>query len=324
MKPKKTSNRNGPKSAQIKSPTSNENYTVIGCIGSGTFGNTYEILLPDGRRLALKKVLQDPHYKNRELDIIKQIKHPNCLHLYDSQLVREGNETYLLLFTDIFPIDLHQYLLKITEPMPINLIKVFGYQLFNGLDYVHQLGITHRDIKTSNVLVNPENGYLEICDFGSAKRLYPDEPSLSYISTRMYRAPELLYCSQYYNSQVDVWAAGCVIAEMINKGQEIFRSASNDELIVKIAKSIGMPSDSDYVDMKATVKKSSKIKGKGIRTLFNDGVDSLLIDLLEKIFVYSPCKRLTAAQAKAHPFFKGVTTGEIVLPNGNTFNLPTK
>ena len=319
----KNPNRNA---AQPKLNTVPENtayYTVQGCIGSGTFGSIYLIVTNTGHKLALKKVLQDPHYKNRELQIIKEINHPNCLHLHNHGFVSEGDSVFLYLYTDYLPMDLHMYLKK-RNHVSNNLLKIFGYQLFNGLAYIHRNGITHRDIKTSNVLVDPTTGNLEICDFGSAKKLLPNEPSVFYISTRSYRAPELLYCSSYYTSQIDVWAAGCVIAEMRNNGQEIFRADSNDDLQKKICRALGSPTQADYNDMgaQATFPSTGKIKGAGIKSLFKEEVDPLMIDLLEQIFVYSPHKRITAEQAKKHIFFKGVAEGTLKLDNGMRFVLP--
>lgn len=81
--------------------------------------------------------------------------------------------------------------------------------------------ICHRDIKPHNVLVNPVTNKLILCDFGSAKVLVRGEPNIAYISSRCYRAPELIFGTTDYTSEIDVWSAGCVIAEMIN-GDPLF------------------------------------------------------------------------------------------------------
>lgn len=77
------------------------------------------------------------------------------------------------------------------------------------------MGICHRDIKPTNVLVDPRNHELRLCDFGSAKKLIPTESNISYICSRYYRAPELMLCSSEYDNSIDVWSTGCVIAEMV-------------------------------------------------------------------------------------------------------------
>ena len=90
-------------------------------------------------------------------------------------------------------------------------VKTFAYQMFRGLLYLQSISIAHRDMKPQNVLVNDTNWNLLICDFGSAKKLVPDEPNLAYICSRCYRAPELIFGSTNYNTQIDMWSAGCIL-----------------------------------------------------------------------------------------------------------------
>ena len=311
--------RDSLKSDAITEPDDNSDFKIIKKIGSGAFGVIWSVEMNDGRKLSLKKVLQDPRYKNRELSIIQELNHKNCIKLIEFKQIKESGNLYLELFTELFPTDLHKYLLE-KQVLPTNLIKIFGYQLFNGLSYIHSIGITHRDIKSSNILIDPETGRLQICDFGSAKKLLPDEYSVSYISTRCYRAPELLYGSEYYTSQIDIWAAGCVMCEMYNNGNEVFSASSNYDLIEIIIKAIGHPTEEDFDDMKAT-QQIGQGKQKPLHISLHHQFDEQFYDLLQKIFVYSPKKRITAEEAKNHPFFEGVTEGKLLLPNGNPFSI---
>ncbi|EAX93585.1 CMGC family protein kinase [Trichomonas vaginalis G3] len=320
MKPKTITQRPINRSQYITQPENTDKYRVIEKIGSGTFGNIYAIEYYDRRRLALKKVLQDPKYKNRELTMIQALRHPNCLKLHQYELKREGDQEFLYIFTDLLPTDLHKYLRK--NKITTSLAKIFGYQLFNGLDYLHKINITHRDIKSSNILVDPDTGILKICDFGSAKELKINEASVSYISTRSYRAPELLYESQFYTSKIDVWAAGCVLSEMFKGGDEIFHADSNQSLKQIILNFIGTPTISDFHDMNLQLQPQFYHPGIGIEHAFNEPLDPLLLDLLKKIFVYSPVLRYTAEQAKYHPFFAEVRNGTARLPNGALFRMP--
>jgi len=112
--------------------------------------------------------------------------------------------------------------MKLDQKIHPLLVKLYMYQLMRGLNYVHSKGITHRDIKPQNLLVDPSCHILKICDFGSAKKLLAEEESVSYITSRYYRAPELLFGSKNYNSMIDIWSAGCVFAEML-LGQPIFK-----------------------------------------------------------------------------------------------------
>ena len=124
----------------------------------------------------------------------------------------------------------------------MQVIRKLCYQFFEGLAFLHSKGIAHRDIKPDNILVDADGVLnmqkeptLKICDFGSAKQLdnhnwvfnqrkvismgdVLPRGSVTYISTRYYRAPELLYSNAYYGIEIDLWAAGCVIAELFTKG----------------------------------------------------------------------------------------------------------
>ncbi len=99
--------------------------------------------------------------------------------------------------------------------MPNLEIKIIIYQIFKGLSYLHSRNICHRDIKPENILLKGNKA--AICDFGSAKILMPEENNISYICARCYRAPELIFGATKYTTQVDVWSAGCVILEIINR-----------------------------------------------------------------------------------------------------------
>lgn len=82
------------------------------------------------------------------------------------------------------------------------MFQVYMYQLFRSLAYIHSLGICHRDIKPQNLLVDPESGVLKLCDFGSAKHLVKGEPNVSYICSRYYRAPELIFGAIDYTTKI--------------------------------------------------------------------------------------------------------------------------
>ena len=103
--------------------------------------------------------------------------------------------------------------------MPALEVKIILYQLFKGLSYLHSINLCHRDIKPENILLRGNKA--AICDFGSAKLLMPGESNISYICARCYRAPELIFGSTNYTTQVDIWSAGCVVLEILN-GDPLF------------------------------------------------------------------------------------------------------
>lgn len=143
------------------------------------------------------------------------------------------------------------------------------YQLFRSLAYIHSLGICHRDIKPQNLLLNPDTAVLKLCDFGSAKQLFQGEPNVSYICSRYYRAPELIFGAINYTTKIglyiwvilfrqnihwfsfnrlDVWSAGCVLAELL-LGQPIFPGDSGVDQLVEIIKVLGTPTREQIREM---------------------------------------------------------------------------
>ena len=91
---------------------------------------------------------------------------------------------------------------KMKTTMPILEVKIYVYQLFRSLAYIHSQGICHRDIKPQNLLLDPNTGVLKLCDFGSAKILVENEPNVSYICSRYYRAPELIFGATNYTTKI--------------------------------------------------------------------------------------------------------------------------
>eukprot|EP00069_Balaena_mysticetus_P018830 bmy_11749T0 len=159
--------------------------------------------------------------------------------LDNKYIVWQKDEVYLNLVLDYVPETVYRvarHYSRAKQTLPVIYVKLYMYQLFRSLAYIHSFGICHRDIKPQNLLLDPDTAVLKLCDFGSAKQLVRGEPNVSYICSRYYRAPELIFGATDYTSSIDVWSAGCVLAELL-LGQPIFPGDSGVDQLVEIIKS---------------------------------------------------------------------------------------
>jgi serine/threonine protein kinase len=306
----------------------NYTYTATQVIGSGSFGVVYQATVSETTEIvAIKKVFQDKRYKNRELMIMKELDHPNIIKLrhYFYTPSEKQDEVYLNCVMDFIPDTLsrliRQYHRTKTQ-IPKLVVKLYAFQLLKSLNYIHTIGVCHRDIKPQNVLVDPNTHILKLCDFGSAKKLVKGEPNIAYICSRYYRAPELIFGATDYTTQVDVWSTGCVIAEMV-LGQPVFPGESASDQLVEIIKILGTPTKNQIIAMnsEATEFKFPTIKAFPWQKVFKGKiVDDQFIDLINILLVYDPLIRAKPLKALLHPFFDELRDPNTKLLNGK--NIP--
>lgn len=298
-------------------------YTDTKVIGNGSFGVVYQARLCDANEMvAIKKVLQDKRFKNRELQIMRKLDHSNIVRLryffYSSG--EKKDDIYLNLVLDFVPETVYRvarHYSKAKQTIPILYIKLYMYQLFRSLAYIHSIGICHRDIKPQNLLLDPETAVLKLCDFGSAKVLVKGEPNVSYICSRYYRAPELIFGATDYTPDIDVWSAGCVLAELL-LGQPIFPGDSGVDQLVEIIKVLGTPTREQIKEMNPhyTEFKFPQIKPHPWNKVFRPRTPAEAINLCSKLLEYTPSSRLTPIEACAQPFFDELRDANTKLPNG--------
>ncbi|CCK68254.1 putative serine/threonine protein kinase MRK1 KNAG_0A05920 [Huiozyma naganishii CBS 8797] len=294
--------RHGNEPIQISFPTTE-------VIGHGSFGVVFTTTIQETQELvAIKKVLQDKRFKNRELEIMKLLQHPNIIDLkYFFYEKDDQDEVYLNLILDYVPQSLYQRLRHFVHQrtsMPRLEIKFYMYQLFKALNYLHNsANVCHRDIKPQNLLVDPDTWCLKLCDFGSAKQLKPTEPNVSYICSRYYRAPELIFGATNYTNQIDIWSSGCVMAELL-LGQPMFPGESGIDQLVEIIKILGTPSKPEICAMNPNYMehKFPQIKPIPLTKVFKKE-DELTVDLLTNVLQYNPVDRLTPLQTLCAPYY---------------------
>lgn len=297
-------------------------YTDAKVIGNGSFGVVYQAKLVESNELvAIKKVLQDKRFKNRELQIMRKLEHQNIVKLkyFFYSAGEKKDEVFLNLVLEYVPETVYRvarHYSKSKQTIPIFYIKLYMYQLFRSLAYIHSQGVCHRDIKPQNLLIDPETGVLKLIDFGSAKVLVRGEPNVSYICSRYYRAPELIFGATDYTCQIDVWSAGCVLAELL-LGQPIFPGDSGVDQLVEIIKVLGTPTREQIREMNPNYSefKFPQIKAHPWTKVFRPRTPPEAIQLVSRLLEYTPSARISPLEACAHTFFDELRDPSSRLPN---------
>lgn len=286
-------------------------YARVKILGRGTFGWVHEAKIEGtGQHVAIKRALRDERVKNRELAILRQISHRNTINLmyYFYTTIRAKKEIYLNLILEYLPQNLSEVTksyIQRDKRVPLFLVKLFSYQLFRGLAYLHGRGIAHRDIKPHNVLADVQTGVLKICDLGSAKALAPGVTSIAYICSRPYRAPELVLGETNYTFAIDIWAGGCVIAEMMS-GRYLFPGTSATDQLIQIFKVLGTPSREQLPSLSPVYRKSPfpPVQPTGFSHVvknYSDRED--VLNLFNQVFDYDFKVRPSGLKVLTHPFF---------------------
>ncbi|CAF0966563.1 unnamed protein product [Rotaria magnacalcarata] len=283
-------------------------FKLLDQIGSGTYAKVYKAFdYKHQREVAIKCMLLDSERYGllcvviREINLLLELKHPNIIHLYD--VIRRENEIYLIF--ECMNTDLYQYMIHNQRPLADIQVKVYFYQLLNGLEFCHTNKIFHRDLKPQNLLLD-KKGTLKIADFGLArdetilKRAYSKD-----IVTLWYRPPEVLLGIDIYSSSVDIWSAGCIFAEMLRRAP-LFKGDCEISQLFCIFQVLGTPTEKlwpgvsslsnyncDFPQWPATSSLSKYVH------LTNDKAE----DILTRCLSYPPEQRLTAKQALQHPYF---------------------
>jgi serine/threonine protein kinase len=282
-------------------------------LGEGTYGIVYRVLDKETGEPFAAKVI---HLTNeaegispttlREVSILRRMDHCNIVKFYEASI----HPTSLTLILEFLPSDLYKLLAKLKGvPLKPDLCCSYAYQLLCGIYYLHTHRVIHRDIKPANLLIDAE-GRLKICDFGLARSFTLPLTKLARgVVTQWYRSPELLLHNEFYEVAVDVWSAGCVIAEMAS-GTVLFKGDSDIDMAHQVFQILGTPSDdviqgfSDINQGKFVAPDHSPVNLGEI--LGTD--DPLLVDLLSKMLAIDPRRRITAKEALNHPYFDNLPT----------------
>jgi serine/threonine protein kinase len=283
-----------------------ERYERVEKIGEGTYGVVYKARdRSNGVVCALKKIrLADedegvPSTAIREISLLKELKHENIVSLKD--VVYMDSKLYLVF--EYLDQDLKHFM-DTSQDLDATTVKSYLHQLFKGIAFCHAHRVLHRDLKPQNLLLDM-SGHLKLADFGLARAFsVPLRQYTHEVVTLWYRAPEILLGSEHYSTPADMWSAGCIFAEMVNR-LPLFPGDSEIDELFRIFRTLGTPDESTWPGVSelpnyksAFPKWQPQLLARSVPSLCAQG-----LDLLSDLFVYTPADRITCKKALAHPYF---------------------
>eukprot|EP00126_Sphaerothecum_destruens_P001375 Sdes_comp14216_c0_seq1m3428 len=291
-----------------------EQYEKVEKIGEGTYGVVYKAKdRQTGMFVALKKIRLEaedegvPSTAIREISLLKELKHDNIVRLLD--VIHQ--ESKLFLVFEFLDQDLKRFLDSRPSGLSSMEVKSYLYQLLKGIKFCHARRVLHRDLKPQNLLID-KAGFIKLADFGLSRafgiplRTYTHE-----VVTLWYRAPEILLGSRHYSTPIDIWSIGCIFVEMVNN-RPLFTGDSEIDQLFRIFRTLGTPNEEtwpgvtslpDYKPIFPTWAPQS------VKELLPK-LDASGIDLLSKMLIYEPGRRISAKQALVHPYFDDLPQNE--------------
>jgi mitogen-activated protein kinase 15 len=288
-------------------------YEIIQKIGKGAYGIVWKALdKVTHETVALKKIFgafrnsTDSQRTYREIIFLKQMQgNPHIVEL--RAVYKSANNLDLYVVFELLESDVHSV---IRAGILMDVHKRFiVWQMLVGLKYLHSRKLIHRDLKPSNLLINSDSS-VKLCDFGLARTFTEGNHSqvvmTEYVSTRWYRAPELIIGSNQYNEGVDMWAVGCIVGELYG-GKPLFPGSSTLDQMERVVAFTGPPSASDIASMHSEFAETmiANLTYNQPRMTLKQKLpmgDVDTIDFMQRLLVFNPDNRMLVIAALEHPF----------------------
>ncbi|KAH6569628.1 hypothetical protein BASA50_002198 [Batrachochytrium salamandrivorans] len=263
---------------------------------------------PEKRKVAIKKI-KVGQFKDgldmsaiREVKLLKELRHPNIVELIDVF----AHKTNLNLVLEFLDADLEMIIKNKNVVFSAGDIKSWMLMILRGLFHCHRSFILHRDLKPNNLLLS-SNGQLKLADFGLAREFGdPSRVMTCQVVTRWYRAPELLLGARQYGTAVDMWSVGCIFAELMLRTPYFAAETDIGQLQI-IFRALGTPTEEDWPGLKSLPDYHEfVIHPKTPLSILFTAASNDTLDLLQRMIIFDPLKRVSAEQALDHAYFRNL------------------
>jgi cyclin-dependent kinase 7 len=287
-----------------------EKYTRRKLLGEGAYGIVYKaVRKKDGLNVAMKRMkLQNAEHGAspsaiREIKHLQKLNHPNVIRLFD--VFSADSSIHMLL--ELCPTDLDHVIKDKSILMTEGHVKSYTQMMLAGLEHCHANFVLHRDLKPENLLIST-SGEVKLADFGLAKSFPTSGKMTSEVATIWYRPPELLFGARHYSAAVDVWAAGCIFAELMLRNP-MFQAQcdSSVEQLQRIFNVLGTPTDKSWpnVNLLPNYVEFEERTPLDLRDFFvrQFGAPETALELLMRLLELDPRVRLSCGNALKHEYF---------------------
>ncbi|KAE9550163.1 hypothetical protein FO519_006623 [Halicephalobus sp. NKZ332] len=284
-----------------------DRYRLTKKVGDGTFGEvSLAKKIDTGDIVAIKRMKKkfyswEEAMNLREVKSLKKLNHPNIIKL--REVIRENDILYFVF--EFMQENLYELMKDRDRYFPESIIRNIIYQVLQGLAYMHKNGFFHRDMKPENIMCNGTE-LVKIADFGLAREIRSRPPFTDYVSTRWYRAPEILLRSTNYNSPIDIWALGCIMAELYML-RPLFPGTSELDQIFKILTIMGTPTKEDWPEgyrLAAAMNfRFQQCQGVPLETIINTASADAM-KLMQDMMLWQPEKRPSAVNSLKYKYFQ--------------------
>lgn len=275
-----------------------DRYTILETVGDGTYGSVVRAVNKNTEEIVAIKKMKQKYYtwddcmSLREIKSLRKLNHKNIVKL--KEVIRVKNDLYFVF--EFMKNNVYQKIQHKTEDLPEKDIKLIIYQSLAGLEHMHRHGFMHRDLKPENLLCNDD--IVKLGDFGLAREIDSDPPFTDYVSTRWYRAPEILLRSTKYDAKIDIFALGAIMAELYML-RPLYPGKSEMDQIYKLCAVMGSPSKFEWPEGYKLAAEMDfefpNFKETPLGSIIKNASDEAL-DLMKKMMKYNPNDRPSAKE----------------------------